>query len=264
MAKVTDSLLGARIRTLRRKAGLTQAQVARFLSVTKNAVTNWETNVSRPDLSLIIPLSRILGTSADMLLSGAIRADLPTKAEQEHLARYRRLTPNDRRSVDVLLTSITTGYDEAWLSQNRDNFLVLPELPLSFAAGTGHPLDGEEKGEPCFLRRSSETEQASFLVRVSGRSMEPTFYDGDRVLVERRSELLDGEIGLFRLPDGDGLIKEYRQDGLYSHNPNYAPRPAKELTGIVCLGHVLCSVTPELLPTEHQKALLINDRAAIL
>ena len=261
-AKAADTALGARIRALRGKAGLTQAQVARALSVTKNAVTNWETGVSRPDLSLVVPLSRILGTSADALLGGALRADTPTRAEREHLARYRRLTPNDRRSVDALLASITAGYDEAWLSENRSRFLTLPELPLAFAAGAGHPLEGGEEGEPRFLRRSPETEQASFVVRVSGRSMEPTFSDGDRVLVERRTELREGEIGLFRLPDGDGLIKEYRRNGLHSHNPDYTDRPAQELSGMVCLGHVLGAVTPDLLPDEHQESLLLSDRAA--
>ena len=92
--------------------------------------------------------------------------------------------------------------------------------------------------------------------------MEPTFPDGSRVLVERRTALLEGEIGLFRLGDGDGIIKEYRKDGLYSHNPAFAPRPAEELSGVICLGHVLCPVTPDLLPDDHQEALLLNDRAA--
>ena len=260
--KMADTALGARIRAMRGKAGLTQAQVARALSVTKNAVTNWETGVSRPDLSLVVPLSRILNTSADALLGGALPADTLTRAEREHLSRYRRLTTNDRRSVDALLSSITEGYDESWLSENRDRFLLLPELPLSFAAGSGHPLDGSETGEPRFILRTPETQRASFLVRVNGHSMEPTFPDGCRVLVEDRTRLQEGEIGLFRLEDGDGLIKEYRKDGLYSHNPAFAPRPKDELSGAICLGHVLGAVSLDLLPDARQEALLMNDRAA--
>ena len=261
-AKAADTALGARIRALRGQAGMTQAQVARALSVTKNAVTNWETGVSRPDLSQIVPLSRVLSVTADLLLGGMKKEETLTRPEREHLALYRRLKEGDRKSVDALLASISAGYDASWLSENRDRFLVLPELPLSFAAGSGHPLDGGEAGEPRFLRRTRETEQAAFLVRVNGRSMEPTFADGCQVLVERRTALVSGEIGLFRLADGDGLIKEYRKDGLYSHNPDFAPRPAETLSGAVCLGHVLGAVTPDLLPDAHQEALLAGDRAA--
>ena len=94
--------------------------------------------------------------------------------------------------------------------------------------------------------------------------MEPTFRDGDCVLVERRSELLPGEIGIFRLADGDGLIKEYRPDGLHSHNPAYAVRGALSLDGTVCLGHVLGAVTPDLVPDRYEETLLQNDRAAAL
>lgn len=254
--------LGERIRQLRRERGLTQAQLAAALNVTKNAVTNWESGASRPDLSLLPLLCAQLGISCDELLGRTAPASRITKQEREHLLLYRRLNGYDRRSVDALLASILRGYDEAWLDAHRADYRRIPEFGLSFAAGSGHPLDSEPEKSHAFLLRQAQSEKADFIVRVSGRSMEPTFQDGDRVLVERRTNLRPGEIGIFRLPDGEGLIKEYQRDGLHSHNPAFPVRKPQELAGMVCLGHVLGPVEESLLPDQREAALLENAYSA--
>ena len=64
-----------------------------------------------------------------------------------------------------------------------------------------------------------------------------------------------GEIGVFICGD-TGYIKEYREDGLHSHNPAFAVRTPDELGGVICLGHVLGAVDERTAPTEHQAALL--------
>ncbi len=248
--------ISERIRQLRQEAGLTQAQLAAALGVTKNAVTNWESGSARPDLSLLAPLCRALSVSADQLLGCAMPAARLTRQEREHLALYRKLTVYDRQSCDALLRSMVRGYDQAWLEQHASDYLRIPEYDLYFAAGSGHPLEaGTEEGF-AYLRKGGAADRADFIVRVSGRSMEPTFPDGCRVLVEKRTSLSPGEIGIFRLPDGDGLIKEYRRDGLHSHNPAYAARTADELAGAVCLGHVLGQVDESAAPGTHEAALL--------
>ena len=247
--------LAEQIRTLRTAAGLTQAQIAAVLGVTKNAVTNWESGSSRPDLALIVPLCRALGVSADVLF-GIARPRQISCEEKMHIALLRRLSENDRANVSVLMRSMIRGYEQDWLREHKDAFMRLPELPLAFAAGAGHPLDEPSQHQTAFVRRNAENASADFIVHVSGQSMEPTFMDGDRVLVERRNVLRPGEIGLFRLPDGDGLIKEYQPDGLHSHNPAYPIRGAKELAGVQCLGHVLARIDESLVPNTWQEALL--------
>ena len=69
--------------------------------------------------------------------------------------------------------------------------------------------------------------------------MEPTFYDGDIVLVKKTDEIRPGEIGIFQI--GNGIyIKELTQDCLVSHNPKYAPiRSEESVMGIgVVLGKI--------------------------
>jgi len=60
--------IGSRIKALRRQNDMTQEKLADFLGVTAKSVSKWETGVTLPDLVLIVPLARLLHTTADQLL----------------------------------------------------------------------------------------------------------------------------------------------------------------------------------------------------
>ncbi len=62
--------IGQRIKELRKKNDLTQEALADFLGITYKAVSKWECGITVPDISLIIPLTRILHVTADELLAG--------------------------------------------------------------------------------------------------------------------------------------------------------------------------------------------------
>ena len=59
---------GKTIQTLRRQKGLTQEQLAEAVGVTAAAVSKWETASAYPDILLLCPLARALGTTPDTLL----------------------------------------------------------------------------------------------------------------------------------------------------------------------------------------------------
>ena len=61
--------IGGNIAALRKAKGLTQEQLADMLGVSAPAVSKWETGSSYPDISLLCPLARALGTNVDSLLS---------------------------------------------------------------------------------------------------------------------------------------------------------------------------------------------------
>lgn len=61
--------IGARIADLRRQRGMTQEQLAAAVGVSAPAVSKWETNRSYPDIVMLCPLARALGTNVDMLLA---------------------------------------------------------------------------------------------------------------------------------------------------------------------------------------------------
>ena len=60
--------VGDRIKTLREKSGMTQAQLAKRLGVSRNAVNSWEMSLSTPSSIYIAELSKIFGVSTDHLL----------------------------------------------------------------------------------------------------------------------------------------------------------------------------------------------------
>ena len=64
---MTDTM-GKRISTLRKRAGLTQEQLADRLGVTPQAVSKWENDISCPDTAILPELAKVLGVSCDVLL----------------------------------------------------------------------------------------------------------------------------------------------------------------------------------------------------
>lgn len=64
-----DMKIGEKIIVLRKAKKLTQEQLADLLGVSAPAVSKWETDSSYPDITMLCPLARALGTDVDTLLS---------------------------------------------------------------------------------------------------------------------------------------------------------------------------------------------------
>lgn len=62
--------IGNRISKFRKAKGLTQEGLANLMGVSSQAVSKWETDASCPDISALPQLCRILGITADELLTG--------------------------------------------------------------------------------------------------------------------------------------------------------------------------------------------------
>ena len=114
---------------------------------------------------------------------------------------------------------------------------------LAASAGPGEILDAA-RGEEVFVFADKITDGADEIIRVNGNSMEPTYSDGDQVLIRHTAGVRPGEIGVFICGD-TGYIKEYRKDGLHSHNPAYATISFTEGESVKCIGKVLGKVKRE-------------------
>ena len=62
--------LGEQIKNRRSELNMTQEELAEKLSVTRSAVSNWETEKNYPDLQTIVDISEELNISLDILLKG--------------------------------------------------------------------------------------------------------------------------------------------------------------------------------------------------
>jgi len=67
--------LGARIRKVREQANISQAELARRIGISKNAMNAIEAGATDPRASRIVAIARELGVSTDTLLLGTAATD---------------------------------------------------------------------------------------------------------------------------------------------------------------------------------------------
>jgi phage repressor protein C with HTH and peptisase S24 domain len=245
----------ARIRKARKDAGINQRQLSELLGMSRNTVAGWETGHSRPDLDSVPALCRALRISLASFFG--VREGV-TRAERKMLDAFRALGKEDQDAIQWQLEALVAGRQARGRAPERAaEGNAAPREPagrpagpvravsvymsdLSAAAGVGTTLDAA-RGEQVWLRQDELTSQADEIITVNGRSMEPTFEDGDQLLVRHADSVREGEIGIF-VADGEGYVKEYRADGLHSHNPAYATMRFGEGNEVRCIGRVLGKV----------------------
>ena len=241
---------GELIRRRRTALGMNQAELAERVGVSRNTVAGWETSHSRPDLGTLPALCRALGISLNAFFGLEKKR---TAEENRVLEIFSALEAQDRESI---LWQMEALRDRRAEQRRMEAPVPVPKVVTLFrnelgaAAGFGAAL-GEAQGEKMVLLADRDTERADEVITVCGRSMEPTFYDGDQVLVQHTKELREGEIGIF-LVDNEGYIKEYRKDGLHSHNPEFRTMTFHEDQSVRCLGRVIGKVKEEQIPTKEQ------------
>ena len=54
----------------RKKRGMSQKELANKLNITDKAISKWERGLSFPDISMLIPISEVLGISLYDILTG--------------------------------------------------------------------------------------------------------------------------------------------------------------------------------------------------
>lgn len=109
--------IGDKIKEYRQKNRMTQEQLASWLNVTFQTVSKWETGVSSPDLSLVVPITKIFHISADELL-GVNDAESDERYEELKQAYDRTFKTEDfaeRQRICELAVSEYPG-DMKWLS----------------------------------------------------------------------------------------------------------------------------------------------------
>lgn len=88
-------IIGARIREFREAAGLSQAELARRVYVSRQTVGNWEAGRTLADVQSLVLLSQVFGTTVDALIG-------------EKGARAVRSTANERHELLRLLALCAT------------------------------------------------------------------------------------------------------------------------------------------------------------
>ncbi len=144
--------LGKRIRDQREKKGLYQADLARLLQVSAQAVSKWERGENAPDISYFLELAKILGVTVDWLLGRAdseedtFEATIFCTALNGYASRSASLSPRDvadwANAFFHPITEAVLRYEGVPVKYVGDGF-------LAFFAGRDHAMRGFEAMRQC-------------------------------------------------------------------------------------------------------------------
>ncbi len=104
---MNQETIGKFVATCRKEKGLTQKQLAEKLNITDRAVSKWETGKSIPDAAIMLDLCKILGISANELLSGErIAMENYQKRAEENLVELQQKANRAQKSWNFLVKFI--------------------------------------------------------------------------------------------------------------------------------------------------------------
>ncbi len=237
-----------RIQYYRNRAGMEQKELAMRIGITANAISNWETGRSRPDINLMPLICEALDISLYELYDMEEPGIKYTAREQLMIEKYHQLSPGHQHAIDRLIDNLI----DAEYAESCPDIRVLDFYERSLAAGIGDPTDFDEQFTPIYLYSDQINPCADAVFSVNGDSMEPAFHDKDLVLVERIPDGRDlqyGEIGAF-ITGNETYIKRYEKDGLYSLNEKYKPMNFKGEESVYLIGRVLGKLDPRNIADE--------------
>ena len=241
-----------RIRFYRKQTGMEQKAFGEMIGAAANTVNNWEKGRSRPDVSFLPRICKVLGITLQQLYG--LEDELPALSgrEEKLISVYRELNPGHQFAVDTMADSLLSVQRAETMQKGSRKVFELPLYDRTLAAGIGDPTEYEGRSEPFYLYEVPWLERADCVFRVSGDSMKPEYHGGDYVLVERIPDapaLKPGETGAFAI--GNELyIKEYRKDGLHSLNPEYPVMTFGDDTQVYLIGRALGAVKEEDIATK--------------
>lgn len=175
-----------RLNAAMKEAGFNQVSLADAIGMAQPSVWKLTSGVTKNTRKLY-EISKVLGVRPEWLSTG----EEPIRAEGQ--------VPVKLEGSNIRDTSLKATVWEDMDRQNTDEFVEIPLLNVSLAAGDGS-CEVEESSEFAlvfrryYLRKMGVPEDAAKLVRVSGRSMEPTLNDGDVVGVNtQETTVRDGK-----------------------------------------------------------------------
>lgn len=200
---------GEKLKNIREEKGYSQAEVAKLLNISRVSYFNWENGKTKPNQKNLNLLSQLLGVEETYFVS-----------EYDIVDTYFKLNKDNRHKLE--------NYADDLLKEQKK----IVQLPKYYAykvfeklsAGTGYSYFGDGNYDTVFYDEQLDHDFASW---VFGDSMEPTYLNGEVVLIKQTGFDYDGAIYAVDW-DGQTYIKKvYREeDGLrlVSLNKHYADK----------------------------------------
>ncbi|MEN3931397.1 helix-turn-helix domain-containing protein [Microvirga sp. W0021] len=160
------STLGQRIRQARKAKNLTQADVAQYFGIKPGSVSLWESDDTKPELSKLEPLARLLGVTVSTLLGDG---SLPTYG----------MAPDAHKKNNIPTPSeFSEPFDIPPIPRKR-----IPVYGLAVGGEDGRFEMNGQLIDTVFCPPGYENAPNLYAVYVVGESMEPVFSPGQTVWV---------------------------------------------------------------------------------
>lgn len=206
----------------------------------------------KADIEVLLKIADILGVSVEYFIDdpdSSVSAQLKnfSSTDIKFLETYHSLDEHGRKMVDSVL-SHESDRVKALEDQARKILelqrAIIPRYIMAYyekmaSAGSGEYLFDDIPTDLIEVPDCPMAHNADFVIGVAGRSMEPTYCDGDKVYVKKMAEIPTGSIGIF-VRGNECFIKELGVDRLISHNKKYPDIPASD--DIRLVGKVLGKV----------------------
>ncbi|MBQ6518307.1 MAG: helix-turn-helix domain-containing protein [Anaerolineaceae bacterium] len=184
------------IKKYRKRAGLSQKEVASALHVTQGAVSSWESGRWDPDQQNLSKMADLFGVSVDTLLG----RNVPIEPQASQIEPQPELVFEDEVMLP-LVASLRCGPGD-------------PGKPFSFIKPVPAPKS--------YIRRWGEGLQ---VIMAVGESMSPTIIPGDMLVCRPGDAWENGQVVSVNYGDTDMVKRIYRtSDGgidLRSDNPKF-------------------------------------------
>lgn len=252
--------LNDRIKEARKRKGITQEQLGALIGVAKTTVAGYENN-REPTAAKVGEIADALGVDVNFLFQDEMKVmhdNHPTPHEFEIIEKYRKLDNFGKESVDIVIERELNRIEIygklgerkiitlAEYEPTKPPTYLIPYWEEGASAGNGIYQLNDTESIMMTLWASELTKQADFIIKVSGDSMEPDFYDGDKVLVDRKVRVEKGDVGIF-WKDGNTYIKEMGENELISKNSKRANIPTDDFNRVICMGKVIGKLTDEMI-----------------
>lgn len=226
-----------RLKEARINAGLTQEQLAEKLGMGKSTIAGYEKGNREPSMYTIKNIMDILNIDANFLWQDEMNDSLElivSSYEWNIIKKYRKLDVHGKDLIDtILLKEHNRCVKEPTIKYET---VLKPCYESSLSAGTGSFVFDDVPSKQ--IEVPIDFKDIDFVISVRGDSMEPSFFDGERVMIKKQHEISSGEVGAFMV-NGEAFIKELSDNCLVSHNKKYAPIQFNESMRIVCIGKVI-------------------------
>ena len=237
-------MIGSILKKLLAERGLSVSEAARHVGVPAQTLYSIvRRDNMKIDFDLLLRLCEYLRVPLSAFSPDLGQSDTPDMADLDHLRRFQVLDGHGKHLTELVMEAEAARMRAETAPPKPAAAKIIPLYYTPAAAGYASPALGEDYED----YEVPIDSKADFAARIEGDSMEPWIPDGSIALVARRTDLRDGDIGLFYV-DGDMKCKQYCQDSqgnVYLFSLNRVRRdadvtiPASSGVTIWCFGRVL-------------------------